>query len=270
MSLGEESVREKNVKIIISPAKKMQVESDVMESVGTPWLLEETRRVLAVMQGFSREELKRIFKANDRITEENYQRYREMDLARGLTPAVLAYSGLAFSNMAPQVFTDGQWDYVKRNLKILSGFYGILNALDGVVPYRLEMQAKVAIDGKRDLYEFWGNRIYRILADEVRAESAGEDGRVILNLASKEYSRVIEPFVEEDIRFVTCVFAEYVDGKLVTKGTKAKMARGQMVSFLAKENAVTLEKVKEFRELGFVWQEKLSSDGQFVFVESKG
>lgn len=257
------------VKIIISPAKKMRVESDFMRGSGVPRLMEDTRKICEVMRGFSREELKRIFKANDKITDENYLRYQEMDLDSGVTPAVLAYSGLAFSNMAPQVFTDGQWEYVRRNLKILSGFYGILNAMDGVVPYRLEMQAKVAIDGKKDLYAFWGDRIYRVLAEDVKGAGSGDDGPVILNLASKEYSQVIEPFVEEDIRFVTCVFAEYVDGKLITKGTKAKMARGQMVAFLARENAESLEKVKEFRELGFVWKEELSSEREFVFVESR-
>ncbi|XCP83670.1 peroxide stress protein YaaA [Roseburia hominis] len=254
------------MKIIISPAKKMKVESDFLGSAGIPCMMNDTRQICEVMKSFSPGELQKIFKANDKITEENYRRYQEMDLDKAITPAVLAYSGLAFNNMAPQVFTDGQWEYVKKNLKILSGFYGILGALDGVVPYRLEMQAKVKVAGKKDLYTFWQNRIYQVLAKELREE---EEGPLILNLASKEYSQVIEPFVEEDIRFVTCVFAEYVDGKLITKGTKAKMARGQMVAFLAKENAETLEKVKEFRELGFVWHEELSSEKELVFIEQK-
>ena len=34
---------------------------------------------------------------------------------------------------------------------ILSGFYGLLRPFDGVTPYRLEMQARLAVDGRRDL-----------------------------------------------------------------------------------------------------------------------
>ena len=79
--------------------------------------------------------------------------------------------------------------YVNRHLRILSGFYGILNACDGVVPYRLEMQAKLPVDGCRDLYEFWGDRLYRELVKE---------DQVIINLASKEYSKAVEPYIEKD------------------------------------------------------------------------
>lgn len=171
--------------------------------------------------------------------------------------------------MAPQVFTDAQWEYARRNLKILSGFYGILNATDGVVPYRLEMQAKVEISGAKDLYEFWGNMIYQRLAEEVRVESEKGIDPIILNLSSKEYSQCIELYVEPDIRFVTCVFAERTDNKLITKGTKAKMARGQMVAYLAKCQAKGLDEVKKFRELGYKWQEDLSNEQELVFVETK-
>ncbi|WP_349769278.1 peroxide stress protein YaaA, partial [Hungatella sp. SL.1.14] len=34
-----------------------------------------------------------------------------------------------------------QWDYVKDHLRILSGFYGVLKACDGVVPWLLSQQA---------------------------------------------------------------------------------------------------------------------------------
>lgn len=254
------------MKLIISPAKQMKVKNDFMEVVSLPGMLDKTEQIYQVMRGLQIPELKKIFKANDKITSENYQRYQEMDLRKGLTPAVLAYSGLAYTNMAPQVFTDTQWEYAKRNLKILSGFYGILNAADGVVPYRLEMQAKVEIAGAKDLYEFWGDDIYQRLADEIRKEKEAGQEPVILNLASKEYSQVIEPYVEKDIRFVTCVFAEWSGGKLITKGTKAKIARGQMAAYLAEKQAESLKQVVQFRELGYVWKEELSNEKELIFV----
>ena len=37
------------------------------------------------------------------------------------------------------------------DLRILSGFYGVVKPMDGVAPFRLEMQAKAAIDGYKNL-----------------------------------------------------------------------------------------------------------------------
>lgn len=258
----------KHMKIILSPAKQMKVNNDFMQAVSLPRMLNRTETILNQMKTYDISQLKKLFRANDKITEENFRRYQEMDLRKGLTPAVLSYSGLAFNNMAPQVFTDSQWKYVKKNLKILSGFYGILNAADGVVPYRLEMQTKISIDGTKDLYDFWGESIYQALAEEIREEAKDGAEPIILNLASKEYSHAVEPFVEEDIRFVTCVFAEYSDKKLITKGTKAKMARGRMAAYLAENDAKNLEDVKNFTEMGFGYSEEHSNEKELVFVQS--
>lgn len=45
-------------------------------------------------------------------------------------------------------------DWVGERVRILSGFYGALRPFDRVVPYRLEMQAKGAPEGFRNLYDF--------------------------------------------------------------------------------------------------------------------
>ena len=58
--------------------------------------------------------------------------------------------------MAPSVFEDMQLEYVQNHLRILSAFYGALKPMDGVTPYRLEMQAKVGIGETKNLYEYWG------------------------------------------------------------------------------------------------------------------
>ena len=116
-------------------------------------------------------------------------------------------------------FEDGHYDYVQEHLRILSAFYGVLRAMDGVTPYRLEMQAKASIGGKKDLYELWGNRLYEAVRDE---------SGVIVNLASKEYSKCIEKYLMPEDRYLTITFCEKSGNKLVTKGTYAKMARGEM------------------------------------------
>lgn len=244
------------MKIILSPAKKMNVDTDTLDCIGRPVLLEQTEEILAWMKGRTGEELQRLWKCNDRIARQNLERLAHMDLHRGLTPAVLSYEGLAYQYMAPAVFEDGQLDYVQEHLRILSGFYGVLKAMDGVTPYRLEMQAKAAIGGAKDLYEFWGSRLY----EQVRDESG-----VILNLASKEYSGCIEKYLTEEDTYITCIFGEMVEGRLITKGTYAKMARGEMVRFMAERKIEEPEEVREFRGLGYVFREDLSTDTEYIF-----
>ena len=145
------------MKIIISPAKKMKTDTDSIVRKDLPVFLAETEKLKAWIGTLSYEEAKKLWACNDKIARENFERFRDMDLRRGLTPAILSYDGIQYTYMAPSVFEEGQFDYVQENLRILSGFYGVLKPMDGVVPYRLEMQAKASVDGHRNLYDFWGD-----------------------------------------------------------------------------------------------------------------
>ena len=181
-----------------------------------------------------------------------------MDLRRGLAPAIMAYEGIQYQYMAPGVFTREALDYVSEHLRILSGFYGVLLPFDGVTPYRLEMQAKLPVGGAKDLYGFWGDQI----AEEV---FAGAD--CVLNLASKEYSACVTRYVPEGARVVTCVFGERKDGKIVEKGTQCKMARGEMVRFLAENQLAEPEDAKGFDRLGYQFSPELSGGDSYAFVK---
>ena len=149
----------------------------------------------------------------------------------------------------------------------LSGFYGVLKPMDGVTPYRLEMQARLSAGGSRDLYDFWGSRI----CEEICAGDAdsGEPAGVIINLASKEYSRCVERFLRPETRFITCIFGEWSGGKIAQKGTYAKMARGEMVRFLAERRAESPEEAKKFDRLGYVFDEEHSDNTSWVFIRTE-
>ena len=211
------------------------------------------------ISGLPYEEQKKLWACNDRIAGENAERFRNMDLRKGLTPAILAYDGIQYTYMAPAVFEDGQFDYVQEHLRILSGFYGVVKPLDGVVPYRLEMQAKAKLPGFRNLYEFWGEELYREVMDE---------SRVLVNLASKEYSKCIEKYLKPGDRYITCIFGEPEGDKIVQKGVYAKMARGEMVRFMAGMQAETPEQMKDFSWSGYRFEEERSSETEYVFVRT--
>lgn len=254
------------MKIIISPAKKMNVDTDTLEVQGLPGFLDRTQILMEWMQDFSLEAAQSLWACNEKIAALNYERYKGMDLGRNLTPALLSYEGIQYQYMAPRVFEQSQWDYVQKHLRILSGFYGLLKPLDGVTPYRLEMQAKGAPKGARNLYDFWGKSLYDALISEENMEG---NPPLILNLASKEYSRCVEDWLKpsKESAMITCVFGEISGEKLVQKGTMAKMARGEMVRFMAEHQIEEVQGIKEFDRLGYKYCPKRSTENEYVFLK---
>ena len=248
------------MRIIISPAKKMNVDADSLPCQGLPAFLPRTERLLSALRAMDAAELKRLWKCNDQIAALNIRRLEAMDLRRNLTPAILSYEGIQYQYMAPGVFTSAEYGYVQEHLRILSGFYGLLRPFDGVTPYRLEMQARLAVDGAKDLYAFWGSSLARQLA----AESG-----CILNLASREYSLCVSKHLEPSVRFITCVFGEETGGRILEKGTLCKMARGEMVRYLAENRITEPEAAKGFDRLGYRYAPTRSDRNTYVFLRSE-
>ena len=209
------------MKIILSPAKKMKVDTDSIDTMSSPVFLEKTEEILGWMQGRTEEELKKLWKCNDKITTENIERIKTMNFQKQLTPAVLAYEGIAYQYMAPAV-----------------------------------LQAKAAIGDSTNLYDFWGDNLYWEVID---------DSRIIINLASKEYSKCIEKYLTPDDRYITISFCEQSGGRLITKGTYAKMARGEMVRYMAENHIENPDDIKEFDHLGYVFRDDISSDREYIF-----
>ena len=244
------------MRFVISPAKKM-VDEAALPHQDLPVFIERAERLRDWMRSLSYAEQKKLWACSDAIAEQNAERLEHMDLRRNLTPALLAYDGIQYTYMAPAVFEDGHLAYVQDHLRILSGFYGVLKPFDGVVPYRLEMQAKAAVDGFSNLYDFWGNSLYREVID---------DDRIIVDLASKEYSKAIEKYLQPTDTYITCVFGELAGGKVMQKGVYAKMARGEMVRYLASVQASEPDQIKQFTWSDYTFDEARSTDTSFVFV----
>ena len=120
------------------------------------------------------------------------------------------------------------------------------------------MQAKLPVNGRRDLYDFWDDAIARRLAAETD---------FVLNLASREYSRAVEPHLPQSVRFLTCTFGEWRNGKVIEKGTMCKMARGQMVRWLAENDVTSWTDIRAFDQLGYRLQPELSTENHNVFLK---
>ena len=245
------------MKIIISPAKKMRVDTDSLSWNSLPVFIKNAEEISEQLRRKSYSELKLLWKCNDSIAEQNVQRLRNMNLHSRLTPAILAYEGIQYRYMSPGVFTDSAYEYIQQNLRILSGLYGLLKPFDGVIPYRLEMQTKLQIGDYKDLYSYWGSSI----ADQLLSETD-----CIVNLASKEYSVCISKYLKSTDRFITCTFGEEKNGKIIEKGTQCKMARGEMVRYMAEYQIENVAQIKKFDRLNYEFSEKHSDETSYVFI----
>ena len=245
------------MKIIISPAKKMNVDNDCLPHRDLPTFLPQTEEILRALKGKSDAQLQALWRCNDALAALNIQRIRSMDVRHNLSPAIFSYEGIQYQHMAPNVFDLTQLEFIQSHLRILSGFYGVLRPFDGVTPYRLEMGAKLPLGGYKDLYRHWGPRL---------AMEIAHDCDFILNLASKEYSKAIVPHLPHPMPFVTCTFGTLVGEKVVERGTLCKMARGEMVRFLAEHSITQLGGIRTFTRLNFTYDASRSDENNLIFL----
>lgn len=248
------------MKIIISPAKKMRCDSDSFPINNIPYFINKTELLLYELKNLPDLQLQQLWKCSDSIAKPNIERIRNMDLYSNLTPAIIAYEGIQYQQMAPNVFDYESFEYLEKHLRILSGFYGILRPFDGVVPYRLEMQTKLSVSGFANLYDYWSDSIAKFLI---------QDTNLILNLASREYSRVITPHLPETVKFLTCSFGEIKNDRVIEKGTLCKMARGRMVRWIAENKISDFESIKFFTELRYKFSEKYSNENNYCFIKGE-
>lgn len=248
------------MQIIIAPARKMTTDTDSLPVHQLPQFLPQTRQILQAMRQLSYSEARHLWwNCSEKIARPNYHWLFAMDLEKQLTPALLAFTGLQYQYMGAGVFTDDQLSYLNRHLRILSGFYGLLRPDDGIVHYRLGMGDRLQVGVARNLYQFWGAR----LAQQLKRENS-----LVLNLASNEYAKAITAYPQEGLQVVTCRFGRIKERRFRQMTTRAKMARGRMVRFLAEQQADSIETVKQFHELHFHYHQELSTPTCLTFVET--
>lgn len=245
------------MKIIISPAKKMKIDTDSFSYEELPQFMKQTETIFNELLKFDYTDLKELWQCSDKIAQDSYRQLHEVNLSKNLTPAIMAYVGIQYQHMAPDLFTEPALQYISTNLRILSGFYGVLRPFDGIVPYRLEMQSRLPINHANNLYDYWNDLPYQGL---------NLNHEPIINLASQEYSKIIRKHMKSTNKMIDIVFGHLVDGKLKTRATFAKMARGEMVRFMAENNVTNPEELKQFKIMEYEFQSELSTDDKYVFL----
>ena len=253
---------------IISPAKKMNVVEGPPYVCALPRHLAKTQRLQQRLEELSFEEAQDLWKCSERLAQQNFAQIAGRDLTHSLTAACLAYEGIQYQHLAPHVMDERCLAYLDAHLRILSGFYGVLRPRDGVTPYRLEMQARLALPASANapaatnLYEFW--------ADSLAADLA-QDFDVVCNVASVEYAKAVVPHLRErGVRVITCLFGSLraSDGAFVQRSTEAKATRGTFVRWCAEHDVTSVEQLPSFDERSYRWSAERSSADELVFVKA--
>ena len=234
----------------------MRIDRDSFPIQSKPQFLDKTRILERFLKSRSNEQLKDLWHASENVTKQSILQLENMNLDERLTPAILAFSGIQYQYMAPDLFTQPALDYIQKNLRILSGFYGMLRPFDGVCPYRLELNTKMV--GFRDysLYHFWGSDI---------AENLFQEDNIVIDLASKQYTRLVKPYLSQGRQLITVDFQELKNGKWKTVGVHAKMARGEMVRYIAEKQIKNPTDLQDFNDFEFQFEPDVSTKDHYVF-----
>lgn len=250
--------------ILISPAKKLDlsgVRHDLDHTI--PDLMPEIKKLAKVAKGQSRADLKRLMKISDALADLNYERFQNFSPPFTLDNAkhaVLAFNGDTYQGLDAKTLSDEDLIYAQDHLRILSGLYGLLRPLDLMQAYRLEMGIKLANPRGENLYDFWRESV----TNNLNALLKGRDHPVVVNLASTEYSSVVDA-KRLQAKIITPVFKEVKDGVGKVIGLMAKRARGAMARHILENRIEDPALLKNFTEGGYKFMADASSDARLEF-----
>ncbi|WP_036155990.1 peroxide stress protein YaaA [Maribacter forsetii] len=252
------------MKIVISPAKSLNYESELPTTTYTsPEFIEDAEKLNKVLKKKKPKALSELMSISDNLAQLNWQRNQDFTVPftpNNARPAVYAFSGDVYQGLEAYTLPEEKMEKLQQTLRILSGQYGILKPLDLMQPYRLEMGTSLKIGRKKNLYEYWGER----LTDHLNNEMV--DGELLVNLASNEYYSALKP-KKIKAEIITPVFKDWKNDKLKIISFFAKKARGAMVRYIIDTNAKTLNDIKGFNldEYQFS-QEHTLKENQPVFI----
>jgi cytoplasmic iron level regulating protein YaaA (DUF328/UPF0246 family) len=250
---------------VISPAKTLDFETPpATHKRSTPALLDQSRQLVTIMRKQPPQDLGKLMGISSKLAQLNADRFKDWKPPfnpANAKQALLAFRGDVYLGLRAEDYTERDFTFAQKNLRILSGLYGVLRPLDLIQPYRLEMGTRISNKRGPDLYAFWGDRITRQLIDEL----ASHRNKTLVNLASNEYFKSVDPDLLP-ARLITPVFKDYSKGTYKVISFYAKKARGQMASYIVYNRINKPEDLKGFDMDGYGFNQDLSCDQQWVFT----
>ncbi|WP_146584682.1 YaaA family protein [Puniceibacterium confluentis] len=247
--------------ILLSPAKNVNEERAAGRAATTPRFLDEAEEIVSVARHWSDDEISQIMKVSSALAKLNRERFSSWSRG-GECAAGLLFDGDVYKELELSTFDAQALDLASRRLRLLSGLYGLLRPTDGVQAYRMEMGRRCPGHPAGTLYKFWGTKIARAIADDARAIKTN----IVLNLASEEYSKAVDPAALDDLTVISPRFEEERGGTRRVIGVSAKRARGAMARWVLHSDASEAGDLHGFDVGGYVFDSEASVENRPVFV----
>ncbi len=255
--------------LLLSPAKTLDYETPAPTAAfSQPQHLDDAEQLIAVLRKLSPAQLANLMSLSDKLAALNVARYGSWCrpfTADNAKPAVYAFQGDVYQGLQAQTLDDAGVLFMQQRLRILSGLYGVLQPLDLIQPYRLEMGTKLANPRGDNLYAFWGEQISAHLNRDLD-EQGGE--RLIVNLASQEYFKAVR-LKALRAQVFTPVFKDLKNGQYKVISFLAKEARGLMSRFVIDNRIQRIDDLKHFDAHGYHFSGTDSTRYELVFKRDR-
>lgn len=247
------------MRIIFSPSKEMRDRENISVFSSIPVFTEETSALVKNIQSLSEDDIGKIMKIKGSLLNETYKNFQNYDSLKKIQ-AVALYNGVSFKKLNLENYKEENLQYLRDTLIILSALYGALHPFDEVKPYRLDMTMKVS---ESSLYSFWSSKVTEYISTLID----NDNEKLLINLASGEYSKMIERKKFKH-RIISIDFKEEKNGKFVSVSSFSKQGRGAMLNYLVSNRVSSLEKIKDFNDLGYSFNPAVSDENNFIFTRN--
>ncbi len=253
--------------MVISPAKTLDYESPLAtEQYSQPDFLDDACELVDQLKTLEPHQVSNLMSISDKLGQLNAERFQQWKTP--FTPdnarqAILAFKGDVYTGLDAESFSDKEFEFAQKHLRMLSGLYGVLKPLDLMQPYRLEMGTRFENTRGKDLYAFWGDRITRELNRLLEAD----DG-VLVNLASNEYFKSVRK-KELHGRLVTPQFKDWKNGQYKMISFYAKKARGLMCRYAIENGITQADDLKGFNLEGYYFSPEQSDQNNWLFLRDE-
>ena len=252
------------MKILISPAKSINEKAIKSSDSTIPMFQNEAQKIVKNLRKLKVDDLMQLMSISEDLAQLNLNRYKNWKKSDSeseeLISAGFAFSGEVYRGLDLASLNSEELEIASKNLRILSGMYGILKPNDLIYPYRLEMGTRFSpIEDQKNLYEFWKDKIAKNLKKELEKEE------LIINLASNEYFKAID-IQQIKNRIITPIFKEFKNGNFSIVMMYAKHARGAMARYLIQNVITDIEELKLYNIDGYSFDTNQSTENEWVFV----
>lgn len=252
--------------VVLSPAKKLDWRP-VDRPARPPRFAAEAVKLAAIARRQGAKGLARLMHLSPALAALNAERFAAFTAdpaPEALRPAMLGFAGDTYVGLHAASLEPEALDWARGHLRILSGLYGLLGPEDAIQPHRLEMGTRLKTPRGNTLYDWWGPRIARALADDAAAVGA----LAVVNCASREYFTAVDTDAL-GLPIVTPVFLEQNEGEAPRiVSFHAKRARGAMARFIIENRLTDPADLAQFDAMGYRFQPADSRPDAPVFLRA--